>query len=837
MRYGMKIISALVCVSMCVSSIGLAIAFGPEGVKKGPGHSTDGGPMFGPGMAAVPLKCPVTVGYDISSRVDELIGAGVHSVLPSDAPADVLQYVPVRAATHHEPDHEGIYYNNNVTSAEYLDVRSGGVTYDGTGGSGDQPRLWVNWSADNENPAYGQGFADTDFYCVHLGESDSSIDFLNVTITCDYGTDHSGTSSNRDFGAEVTVLTGYPWINDVQRNSIKSRPVWWSGLGVGYADDFLDSWTGAYGAMYNSLHFSPPYSGDFYLRVAPYNMTDPLTADTTVEEVWYNLTMTYTSKGTSGAFTHGKSAASDIKDSTGLMTLSADGCTGKGYQDVLGNVPVRDRDLRMANASAYPPTLPDNKHFINEMLDYNDWYNASGKLLNDPASSEDVNASLKVYDSFVVAMDGGVQMGTILVWSAVIIEVWQHDPVEDMFWVSRSWGAGYILFQDVDGKPSDWTTPYASLKTNDTTDLLYVRVWTDTLLWFENDPSAGMYWGDIGMDHFDSWGYYNLTGLEVRKHVPKTAPVLSGTSVTPGSGGSAQAYTYNVTYSDANNDPPAMIDANVDGTLHVMSKNITSAKPGLADGDYTNGEEYIYVHPANSFPSDRSKDHQYSFYAKDPDNMPATGDINTLSGPHIENNFPPFATGTFADPVNMNEDSCNAGVSTYHFNMSAKFTDGETPYELTYTLRAQASDPWASAFDSDLITVSVNPNNTISINTKPDRAGQVTLLFNATDPGGLWAAPSTGVVFSILGINDPPVIQKIGYGGVQVPVIDHHAAMTATEDSWCNLTVFACDIDGVDTLSFAVENGGTTDALAGSDVISKAQDAYNFTGDLAHLYY
>lgn len=105
-----------------------------------------------------PVKEPIALDGDMKIQMDALVGVGeVRSVKPEDVPGSLKQQTTgtrgTRASTHHEPDHQGQYYNNDVSNAEYIDWTPGTeVTYDGT--TGDQPCLWVNWSEDKENPGY-----------------------------------------------------------------------------------------------------------------------------------------------------------------------------------------------------------------------------------------------------------------------------------------------------------------------------------------------------------------------------------------------------------------------------------------------------------------------------------------------------------------------------------------------------------------------------------------------------------------------------------------------------------------------------------------------------------
>jgi hypothetical protein len=65
-----------------------------------------------------------------------------------------------------------------------------------------------------------------------------------------------------------------------------------------------------------------------------------------------------------------------------------------------------------------------------------------------------------------------------------------------------------------------------------------------------------------------------------------SAPTLSYGSVFPTSGGPSTAFTYEVTYTDANGDAPSYVKACVDGTEYFMAKT---------GGSYTSGAIYSYT--------------------------------------------------------------------------------------------------------------------------------------------------------------------------------------------------------------------------------------------------
>ena len=114
------------------------------------------------------------------------------------------------------------------------------------------------------------------------------------------------------------------------------------------------------------------------------------------------------------------------------------------------------------------------------------------------------------------------------------------------------------------------------------------------------------------------------------------SPVLSDGAISPITGGMSTNYTYTVTYTDADNDPPNSITISIDsGAQFGMT-----AKAG-EDGIYSNGETYEYSIIDYILGVGR---HSFQFAASDGiDN--ATGDIGSHSGPTNGNCF--IATASY----------------------------------------------------------------------------------------------------------------------------------------------------------------------------------------------
>ena len=118
------------------------------------------------------------------------------------------------------------------------------------------------------------------------------------------------------------------------------------------------------------------------------------------------------------------------------------------------------------------------------------------------------------------------------------------------------------------------------------------------------------------------------------------APILTNGTVTPDMGYLTTVFTYEVTYTDIDNDPPSFIYVIIDNT----SQYNMSVRAGQ-DGNYTNGEIYEYKTTGAAL---GVGDHIYRFVASDGISN-ATGDIGIHEGPESEE-FASFDTGPSSNP-------------------------------------------------------------------------------------------------------------------------------------------------------------------------------------------
>ncbi|MBW7957020.1 MAG: SBBP repeat-containing protein [Deltaproteobacteria bacterium] len=114
-----------------------------------------------------------------------------------------------------------------------------------------------------------------------------------------------------------------------------------------------------------------------------------------------------------------------------------------------------------------------------------------------------------------------------------------------------------------------------------------------------------------------------------------TGPVLShpsesgyGDGIAPDTGAPSPVFEYKTVYTDADNNAPTYIRACIDGACNPMSLD-AGAAAALQDGDYTNGEQFVY---STTLPAGL---HNYFFEASDgidTARLPSTG---VLNGPAV----------------------------------------------------------------------------------------------------------------------------------------------------------------------------------------------------------
>ncbi len=139
-----------------------------------------------------------------------------------------------------------------------------------------------------------------------------------------------------------------------------------------------------------------------------------------------------------------------------------------------------------------------------------------------------------------------------------------------------------------------------------------------------------------------------------------TAPVLSDSSVFPVSGYVTTQFTYSVNYTDADNDPPALVQTVV---LLDASVQLNLHKKDGEGSDYTLG----VIYEAHRSGLSKSISHTYQFAASDGTDA-ATGDTGSHNGPTVLNSAPVMSS-TGVAPA--------SGTITTNFTFSTTYTDAD----------------------------------------------------------------------------------------------------------------------------------------------------------------
>ncbi len=257
--------------------------------------------------------------------------------------------------------------------------------------------------------------------------------------------------------------------------------------------------------------------------------------------------------------------------------------------------------------------------------------------------------------------------------------------------------------------------------------------------------------------------------------IQNTPPVLSDGIVSPTSGDIATDFTYSVTYTDADNDPPASPTVSIDGGGPI---GMTEVNP--VDTVYTDGKDYEYTTSGLDKGS-----HTFQFAASDGVGD-ATGDTGVHTGPGVENTAPVLSAGQ------VNPDS---GYVTTDFIYSVTYTDDDNDPPISITVTIDSGAP------QDM--TEVDPGDTDYTDGKDY---EYTTSGLAKDIAHIYQfAASDGVddATGDTGSHDGPTVQN---SPPTAPVVDVTPdSPVTTDDLVCTITTPSTDPDAGDTVTYTYE--------------------------------
>lgn len=221
--------------------------------------------------------------------------------------------------------------------------------------------------------------------------------------------------------------------------------------------------------------------------------------------------------------------------------------------------------------------------------------------------------------------------------------------------------------------------------------------------------------------------------------------------VSPVFGTASMLFTYKAVYTNTSNIAPVSIRVCIDGTCSAMSVD-TSAAATLQDGNYANGEQYVYT---TALTAGAQSAHSYYFVVSTGAatvTLPASG---ALSGPSVDNlaiststlpdgtqgsaysatlvasvGTPPYIWSVSALPAGLSIDSATGLISgtpalagKYSFTVSVSDATGAVFSNVFFITVVQDVDLTVSALSSTAEGGSVNIGGTIILNSTVTNSG------------------------------------------------------------------------------------------------------------------
>ncbi|MDI3486259.1 MAG: hypothetical protein PWQ50_1479, partial [Methanolobus sp.] len=187
--------------------------------------------------------------------------------------------------------------------------------------------------------------------------------------------------------------------------------------------------------------------------------------------------------------------------------------------------------------------------------------------------------------------------------------------------------------------------------------------------------------------------------------ISNTAPVLSSSGVSPGSGSPATSFTFSVTYTDADNNASSYMNVTIDGVSYAMSES------DAGDTDYTDGKVYSY---SSTFATGT---HTYNFSASD--------GVDSV-GPTADDTFSVNSDSSISGTVSP---SSGTPSDTFYFNATFTDADNDLPTYIRAIINGTTYD--MNEVDAGDVTTTDGKLYTYSITGFP--IGSHTYKFTASD--------------------------------------------------------------------------------------------------------
>ncbi|MEA3558563.1 MAG: hypothetical protein U9R75_04850, partial [Candidatus Thermoplasmatota archaeon] len=327
---------------------------------------------------------------------------------------------------------------------------------------------------------------------------------------------------------------------------------------------------------------------------------------------------------------------------------------------------------------------------------------------------------------------------------------------------------------------------------------------------------------DVYYPYWTCWSNYTVD-LDIREEDPNNAPQLSDIEVysdwpdEEAGGHFGSEFTFNVTYTDEDNDPPRFLEMVIDpDTFEQETIDMMEYETDITDLDYTDGKVYSYTATGEEIGDDHSP-HALMFNASD---MLPAWSIRTMmwTGPiHVDDTLIVWDDEPVAlDPLYEGIPEFTEDVEgEFPLNgFEAMFVDPENDFRSFWIWDGE---DWTGDLDLDLllINISVTEFGSFAVVTpKPDQNGQEIVRIQARD---LHSSIEYKGPIVVKPVNDLPEITgvKVGTRTYDVTVRNSFSysldlskeGVTAKEDQVTEMCVLAEDKENV-PLKFYIGDGG-----------------------------
>ncbi|MBN1539034.1 MAG: zinc ribbon domain-containing protein [Candidatus Thermoplasmatota archaeon] len=453
----------------------------------------------------------------------------------------------------------------------------------------------------------------------------------------------------------------------------------------------------------------------------------------------------------------------------------------------------------------------DEPKYLDSRSNQVDWYKLQG---SDPSKIWNISITLdrKVGFGFI---DDPDYMDNWL-WTFV---VWRNFG-EDRMWNTEDdlWVYDYAIMsffitggRFVSNTNQNMSFNYRSRALENERREVYIGIVMEpVMIRIENDEIKGFYY----YSPFPSWNNYSVTS-NIREEVPNRSPERSELEISsdwPGhsaGGHYGTIFTFNITYTDQDNDPPEELNLVLDPlTVDEKVIDMTQYPADPEDIDHSDGKEYSYSVMGEEL-GDQPSPHVVMVNATDLISVTSirvpggTGDLYYNRTLYVWDDDPVFLNPINPREFHLTEDGGSEEMELEAHNVNGIFSDPERDF-LGFQIFNTTSESWDTGYDSDLLHIDVEERSGYwyaVLTPKANQNGNETVKFMGSDEHSNITAD---VLFMVEPVNDLPKVFSVMVHGAEFevddarpeyPVIDLSDLVLVLEDEELVIEIIAEDMD------------------------------------------